>query len=166
MHKRVAMISQLGWIPKDIKSVADYGCGHMALKEQIPEITTYYPIDYKQRADRETIICDFNKWQFSNIYSEMSVCRGVLMYIDPAEKLIVHICEHTKYKIIFSFVTLEGFPDIDARRRSGMWQDFTEKEIIELVAEHEYQLEDIKYDTDGNTTMTFFLFKKGNKQVI
>lgn len=159
MNKRFQMIEEWGWIPDRVKSVADYGAGHKFIKGFLPEQTIYYPIDFIDRGDN-TIICDFNRREFPEIFSEMSVCTGVSMYIEPAEELVGHICEHTECRIIFSFVTLEGMPDIDIRRESGMCQDYTEQQIIDMFAKHGFKLEDKKYDTAGNPTMTLFLFEK------
>lgn len=159
MNKRFRMIAEWGWISDQVKSVADYGAGHKFIKGFLPEQTIYYPIDFMDRGDN-TIICDFNKREFPKIFSEMSVCAGVLTYIEPAEELVVHICEHTERRIIFSFVTLEGMPDIDIRRESGMCQDYTEQQIIDMFVEHGFKLEDKKYDTAGNSMITLFLFEK------
>lgn len=54
------------WITDDIKSVADFGAGNMALQKMlIPEVV-YYPIDYKSRCPK-TIVCDFNKEQSQDL---------------------------------------------------------------------------------------------------
>jgi len=157
MRKRVQMISEWGWIPDNVTSVADYGAGHMFIREWLPTGTSYYPIDFIDRGNN-TIICDFNKHEFPEVAAELSVCTGVLMYVKPAEELLDHICKHTDRSIIFSFVTMEGTPDIGIRRRSGMCQDYTEKQIINMFAARGYNLEDKRYATDGNSTMTLFLF--------
>lgn len=159
MHKRYEMISGWGWIPKDIKTVADYGAGKKYIKEYLPKTVNYYPIDYVDRGDN-TVICDFNKGQFPNIFADLSTCTGVLVYIELADELISHICEHTAHTVIFSTITIEGFPDIDARRYLGICNDFTEQQIVHKFFTHKFELKDKKYEISGNTTMTFFLFKK------
>lgn len=159
MNKRFQMIAEWGWIPQGVKSVADYGAGHKYIQEYLPDSTVYYPVDYMDRGTG-TIICDFNQREFPDIDAELSVCTGVLMYIEPAEELVGHICGHTDRRIIFSFVTLEGMPDIDIRRKSSMCQDYTEQQIIDMFAGHGFILVDKKYDTAGNSTMTLFLFEK------
>ena len=121
MRRRFQIIVHGGWIPDKLKSVADYGAGYKFMKELIPIETAYYPIDFIDRGEN-TIICDFNKREFPEVYSELSVCAGVLMYIKPAEELIRHICEHTERWIIFSFITLEEMPDIEVREKFGMCQ--------------------------------------------
>lgn len=159
MKRRIEALAGWGWIPEKIKTVADYGCGHRFIEKLLPLNTVYYPIDYISRGD-DTIVCDFNKQMFPDVYSELSICFAVLMCIGPANELVAHICRHTERRILLSFVTLEGFPDIDARRSSAMIQDFTSREITDMFAEHGFELKDRKEDMSGNTVMTFFLFDK------
>lgn len=159
MQKRFQMIAEWGWIPNKIESVADYGAGHKLIKDWLPAAAVYYPIDFIDRGDN-TIICDFNKQEFPGIHSELSACTGVLMYIQPAEELVAHICSHTERWIIFSFITLEGMPDIDVRRKLGMCQNFTERQVIDMFTDRKYELRDKRYDPAGNLTMTLFLFEK------
>lgn len=162
MRKRFQMIAEWGWIPNNVKSVADYGAGHKFIKALLPEAANYYPIDFIDRGDH-TIICDFNKQEFPNIHAELSVCAGVLMYVEPAKELVDHICGHTDRQIIFSFITLEKMPNIDTRRKLGFCQDFTEAQIIDMFAGQEYVLRDKRRDTSGNSMITLFLFeKRGN----
>lgn len=158
MHRRIQMLAEWRWIPDNVKSVADYGAGHMAVKEILPESANYYPIDYINRGEG-TIVRDFNKREFPDIYSELSVCIGVLMYIEPAEELVDHICRHTGRRIIVAFTTLEGFSDVVVRRKSGMCQDFTEKQILDMFALRGWMNVDMKHNTTGNSQRTFFLFE-------
>lgn len=161
MQKHFQMIAEWGWVPNEVRSVVDYGAGYKFMKDLLPSDTAYYPVDFIDRGDH-TIICDFNKHEFPNIYSELSVCMGTLMYIEPAEELLDPICRHTERWILFSFITLEGMPDIEIRRKSGMCQDFTEPQIIGMFASREYMLKDKRYDSSGNSTMTLFLFEKAS----
>lgn len=159
MRKGYEMISAWGWIPDNINTVADYSAGeNLILRDFLPSTVKYYPIDYRDRGEN-TIVCDFNKGQFPDVYSELSACFA-LMYTEPADAFVAHICEHTAYTVIVSEITIEGFPDIGARRRSGMCNDFTEQQIVDMFTLHQYEMTDRKYDTAGNSTMTFFLFKK------
>lgn len=119
MKQRIEVLVRSGWFPEKIKTVADYGCGQRVIEKLLPSDTVYYPIDYISRG-ADTIICDFSKQEFPDIFSELSICFGVLMYIRPADELVAHICRHTERRILFSFITLEGFPDVKARRSSGM----------------------------------------------
>lgn len=159
MNKRFEMISEWNWIPKDLKTVADYGAGQKFIKKYLPSSTKYSPIDYIDRGDN-TIICDFNEGGFPNIFTELSVCTGTLMYVKPAKELISHICEHTLDTVIFSYVILETFPDINARRHLSMCNDFTAQEIIDMFSLNQFEVQDRKDDTKSNFSMPLFLFKK------
>lgn len=159
MRKRFKVISEWGWIPQNIKSVVDYGAGRKFIKEFLPDSVLYYPIDYINRGE-DTILCDFNTGIFPNINTELSVCTGVLMYVEPARELIVHMCRHTERRIIFSFVALDSMPDIDARKRYGMCNHFTDQQIIDIFAGEGFDLKDKKGDVAGNSVMTFYLFDR------
>lgn len=159
MSKRYEMISEWNWIPNDVKTVADYGAGHMFIKKYLSSFTEYYPIDYIDRGDN-TILCDFNEGCFPNIVTELSVCTGTLMCVKPAKELVSHICKHTLHTIIFSYVILEGFSDINIRRQSSMCNDFTSQEIIDMFSMNGFEIQDRKDDTKGNSTMSLFLFNK------
>ncbi len=156
MHHQIQMIKEWGWMPEQVKSLADYGAGHKFIKEILPATTVYYPIDFIDRGDN-TIVCDFNKREFPNISTELSVCLGVLMYIEPAEDLINHICKHTKQRVIFSYQTLDNMQDLEMRRLFAICQDFTEQQIVDMFLQRRYQLRNRKYD-DFNK-MTYFLFE-------
>ena len=82
------------------------------------------------------------------------------MCIEPAEELIDHICQHTEQRIIAAYTTLEGFPDIEARRRSGQCNDFTERQVLDLFAVRGWQAIDMKHNTSGNTQRTYFLLER------
>lgn len=159
MNQRTQLLAKWNWIPKEIKSVADYGCGHRFMEKLIPNGAVYYPIDYMDRGS-DTIICDFNKQEYPNVETDLSVCLGVLLYIEPARNLIEHICSHTKERIVFSFVAWEDFPRIDARRKSGVIQDYSRKDIIDMFGEYGFKMKDKRELLDGSAGITFFLFDR------
>lgn len=159
MQKRYEMISEWGWIANEMKTVADYGSGHKFIKAYLSSSVKYYPIDYIDRGD-STIICDFNKKEFPDICTEFSICTGVLMYIEPAEELIAHICKHTTRTVLFSYVAIEKFSNIQARRCLSYHNDYTEPQIVNMFSTYQFELNDKKYERAGNITMTFFLFEK------
>lgn len=161
MSKRYEMISKWNWIPYDVKTVADYGAGQKYIKKYLPASTEYYPIDYIDRGDN-TIICDFNEGCFPNIVTELSVCTGTLMYVKPAKELISHLCKHTLHTVIFSYVVLEGFSDLNARRHLSICNDFTAQEIIDMFSSNQFEVQDRKDDNKSNFPMPLFLFKKRN----
>lgn len=52
-------------IDPQAKSVMDLGCGEMKLREYLAPEIKYIPVDYVKRSE-ETLVCDFNKHQFSH----------------------------------------------------------------------------------------------------
>ena len=158
MKQRIDMVAEWG-VFQGIKSIADYGCGNRFVEKMLSENILYYPIDYIDRGEG-TILCDFNQDKFPEIYAEVSLCLAMLMYIVPAVELIEHICKHTEKTVVFSFVILEGFPNIAARRKSGMVQDFTAEQIVDIFNKNGFRLVDRKDDMKGNTIMALFLFER------
>lgn len=160
MNKRCRMVADWGWIPDSVQSVVDYSAGEgLLIKKFLPENTAYYPIDYKNRGENTTV-CDFSKREFPDIYAELSFCFNMAMYTRAAEELIDSICKHSGKRCIFTAITIEGMPDIEIRRYSGMVSDLSEKQIVYRFSVNGFQLNDIRYHTAGNSTMTFFLFER------
>lgn len=158
MKQRIDMIAEWG-VFQGVKSVADYGCGNRFVEMKLSEDVLYYPIDYIDRGEG-TILCDFNQDRFPEIDAEVSLCLAMLMYIVPAVELIEHICKHTEKTVVFSFVILEGFPNIAARRKSGMVQDFTAEQIVDMFNKNGFRLVGRKDDMKGNTIMALFWFER------
>lgn len=162
MNQRCRMILDWGWIPSGIRSVVDYSAGEGCLiKNFLPEKAVYYPVDYLDRGEN-TLICDFSKGEFPNIYAELSICFAMVMYTKFEEELIDNICEHTQKMSIFTAITWEGLPDVKVRRYSAMVSDITEQQIIDRFDLNNFSLKDKHYHTAGNSTMTFFLFDRNS----
>ena len=156
MRPSVELFSR--WIGEDIKSVVDYGAGQMYLKTFLRPDVKYYPIDYIKRFD-ETIVCDLNKGEFPDLYTDAAVCNGVLEFLATSGGLLKHICEKTSKMIILSYLTVDKFPSITARRASGYISDLSEAQIVHLLIEGGFRLtkkeSDPLYDID-----TIYLFEK------
>lgn len=130
MRPSVELISR--WLDESDRSVADYGAGQMYLKSFLRPGVSYYPIDYFKRFE-ETIVCDLDRGVFPDIEADVSVLNGVLEFISTTEPLLLHVCSRTKSKVILSYMTVDHFPSIEARRASGYVSDLTEKEIMERL---------------------------------
>jgi len=90
-----------GYIADDDKSVADLGAGNMNLKKYLSQNTKYYPVDYKRRCD-ETIVCDFNKNEFPDIFADVYVLCAILYYIDNPVDFLIKCAKHAQKKIIIA----------------------------------------------------------------
>lgn len=144
------------WIPANAGTVADYGAGRLSLKEFLDPAISYYPIDYIKRS-KETIICDFDRDNFPDIKTDVSVCTATLIFIEHAKELLEHICSHTFRTIILSYVTQEAFSNVAGRRASGYVNDFCEKDIQQMLLKYGFMLKEIKPDP-ANKIDTLYLF--------
>lgn len=63
-----------------IESMLDLGAGMMRAKDYIPNGVAYIPVDYKKRAP-ETVICDFNKYEFPSHTADLVYAIGVIGYV-------------------------------------------------------------------------------------
>lgn len=146
------------WIEPEDKSLIDYGAGQMYLKSFLASDVIYYPIDYIKRFD-ETIVCDLNTGDFPNEGVDVVVLNGVLEFLSTAEKLLEHVCQQARKKIIISYMTLDKFSNRESRRASGYVSDLTEQRIIELLHRGGFEL--VCKTTDPlDVTDTIYLFNK------
>lgn len=146
------------WINDEVKSLVDYGAGQMYLKKFLSEDVKYYPIDYMKRFE-ETIVCDLNTGNFPNIKADASICNGVLEFLITAEDLLKHICKNTEQMIIISYMTVDRFPSVDARRASAYVSDLTEQDIINILKIGGFEL--IKKTHDPlDSTDTIYIFRR------
>lgn len=148
------------WIPTDVESVADYGAGKLSLKKFLKPAVLYYPIDYIKRSE-ETIVCDFDKDNFPDIKTDISVCTATLVFIERVEDLLEHICSHTFRTIILSYVTWEAFSNTAGRRVSGYINDFTEDNIRQMLLKYGFILKEIRPDP-ANKIDTLYLFNNND----
>ena len=156
MRIRVRRMAE--WIDESVQSVIDYGAGEMYLKTLLTPDVKYYPVDYIKRSD-ETILCDLNAGNFPVIHADAAVLSGVLELLTTAESLLRHVCSTTRHRILLTYMTLENFPGIEGRRASAYVNDFTEYQIADLLARHNFMLKE-KLTDPGHDVDTLFLFEK------
>ena len=155
MRIRVKKLSE--WIDESVRSVVDYGAGEMFLKTLLPPGVKYFPVDYIRRSE-ETILCDLNAGVLPEIHADVAVLSGVLEFLTTAESLLYHVCATTKHKILLTYMTLDKFPSVDGRRSSAYVNDFTERQLIEMLTRHGFLLKD-KLTDPGHDVDTLFLFE-------
>lgn len=146
------------WLDDEDRSVADYGAGQMYLKNFLRQGVLYYPIDYLKRFE-ETIVCDLNAGTFPDLETDVAVLNGVLEFITTAEALLEHVCVKTRRKVILSYMTLERFPNIEARRASGYISNLTDRQIVQLLKMQGFCLSQIEPDP-LDATDTIYLFER------
>ena len=128
----------------------------MYLKTFLREGTDYYPVDYLKRFE-ETIVCDLNTGFFPDLEVDVAVLNGVLEFLTTAEALLKHACGRSRKKVILSYMTVDRFPNIEARRASGYVSDLTEMRIIQILEKCSFRL--VKREPDPlDATDTIYLF--------
>ena len=146
------------WLDDEECSVADYGAGQMYLKAFLKPNVSYYPVDYIKRFE-ETIICDLNSGIFPNLEVDVAVFNGVLEFLTTSEELLLYSCARAKRKVILSYMTVDRFPNSEARRTSGYVSDLSEKQIIAILGRCGFSLTQ-KQPDPLDSTDTIYLFEK------
>lgn len=74
-----------------------------------------------------------------------------------AETVLAHACGKSRKKVILSYMTVNRFPNREARRASGYISDLTEEKIIQILEECSFYL--VKKEPDPlDPTDTIYLF--------
>ena len=95
----------------DSKSLLDLGCGNRQLEKMISRDCKYYPVDYCDRGEN-TIICNFNEYEFPEVDADTVVGSGILEHIIDYKWFIKCMCDHCKKSIIVSYAYSEdGIPE-------------------------------------------------------
>lgn len=161
MRPSVELFSQ--WLNEGDRSIADYGAGQMYLKTFLKPNVAYYPVDYLKRFE-ETIVCDLNSGVFPDLEVDVTVFNGVLEFLFTAEALLFHACSQTRKKVILSYMTIDRFPDREARRASGYVSDLSEQQIIQILEQCGLSLS--KKEADPlDPTDTIYLFECSREKI-
>ena len=76
-----------------------------------------------------------------------------------AEALMEHVVENTSRQVIVSYMTLNRFSDIGARRASGYVSDLTEQQIVNAFVSGGFVLQK-RVSDPLDATDTIYLFEK------
>lgn len=147
------------WIPAG-SWVADFGCGEQRLRGNLPENCTYIPVDYKKRS-ADTMVADFNAYQFPCLYVDVAFVAGVLEYITDLEWFSEQLANHAEDLIIVSYCCAEGdLGDSASRRKRGWVNDLTAEEVEQLFVAEGFELE----QRDEVIRNTLFSFRRRNRR--
>ena len=135
------------------ESILDLGCGEMWLKEFIRHNNVYYPVDYKDRG-KETIICNFNNYEYPEIETDVAFVSGCIEYIEDYNWFIDCIAKNHK-KIIISYCILEDFKDKEERKKKAWVNHLSENELVNVVEKAGFSLVQKEYGYS-----TFYVFNK------
>lgn len=148
------------WIDDSSKSVIDYSADKNYLKEFLATDVEYYSPNYI-RSENSEVCADFSSINSESTKADVVFCMAILMSFKNPNDVVEHICKVAKKAIILSYVTYEKLPNVDFRRSINYLNDFTEKQIIELIAEKGFKF--IKKDIDPfDEVNSVYMFEKIN----
>ncbi|MBN8487327.1 MAG: hypothetical protein J0M20_06335 [Burkholderiales bacterium] len=122
-------------------AVIEFGCGDMALRDMLPPGCHYQPSDIVARS-ADSLVIDLDGELPSQLprHYEVAVLSGVLEYVrDPAHAL--RWATSVADQVLFSYATLEDFPDLDKRHRIYGW--FNHLNHLQVLALEGLQVETI-----------------------
>ena len=126
-EKRIKLMSEM--IDDEISSVLDLCAGGMLLRQYLEPSVEYYPVDYESRCD-ETIVCDFNNYEFPKLDVDLVFVSGCLEYVKDVDWFINNITNAAKSEILISYCALDFISDISVRRKNAWINDVTISELI------------------------------------
>jgi hypothetical protein len=154
---RVAQLA--AFIPENC-TVMDLGCGTMSLKKFLNN-QEYLPVDYKQRGPN-TIICNFNKYEFPSEKADVYFISGCLEYMKDPEWFLKKCCQAST-KLLLSYCTLEEFPSEKDRTQKNWQNNLTKDQIISIVTAAGFTLQDQGMTKTRNTLFIFNRSQTNNK---
>jgi len=144
------------YIPANSK-VMDLGCGQMWLKDYLIN-PVYVPVDYKRR-DENTVICNFNNYQFPDETADFIFISGTLEYVLDYNWFINKVCSSSN-NVILSYCCLEEFSDLKLRREFTWVNDLSYENIIGLFKTNSFELNDLDITDTKNRIFKFERIKK------
>lgn len=135
------------------RTLMDCGAGNMSLKRMINSEIKYYPVDNIPRYS-ETIVCDFNREDFPDIYVDTIVACGILEYVILPEEFIKKMCEHSN-TVLLSYCSLQMRSDISYRLSLGWKNHLTEGEIVKMFFQNGFVIKDEIYVDSGQLYLGF-----------
>lgn len=138
------------------KVVADLGCGKQWLREFLPQNCEYLPVDYTERSN-DTMVCDFNEYEFPNIYVDVVFVSGLLEYIKDINWFVEQVANHAHEKIVLSYCSWDGTAKaFRARKRNNWINELTIDEIPSRFLVHGFVLDSIA----NNSRNDIFIFRR------
>lgn len=132
-------------------SIVDLGCGPGWLKKFLPPGCVYYGCDAIAR-DGNTIVCDFNKNEFPDIFVDVAFISGVLEYVREWEWFI-ECSTKCSNKIVMSYCTSDYFPDRKYRKELGWVNSLSISTIIKLLEENGFAISKQEQIKDNSTVI-------------
>lgn len=136
-------------------SVLDLGCGKMWLKNFLAPTNTYFGSDYLSRSE-DTIVCDFNKYEFPDKNVDCIFISGCMEYVNDVNWFVQSVESHSNY-VVLSYCLMEHFPNLEVRKQNAWVNHLTNSDVIELFKKNNFELLE---ETITKTNNSIFFFKK------
>jgi hypothetical protein len=135
-------------------SVLDLGCGPCYLRNYVKPGVVYYGCDYILRFS-DTLVADFNKYEFPDIYVDVCFGSGILEYIYDLPWFINQCSQHCNFLII-SYSSLDYYSNIRQRKKLHWVNHYTQSDLLDLCVGNKLVLNSKSY----YEKQSIFLFKK------
>lgn len=119
-------------------SVLDLGCGPCWLRKYLKPNVAYYGCDYIQRCS-DTVIADFNKHEFPDLFVDVCFGSGVLEYIDDLPWLINQCAQHSN-TLIISYCSFDFYSDKNQRKKLHWVNHYTEADLLNICIKSDLKL--------------------------
>ena len=113
-------------------TVFEFGAARLVLREMLAEGCTYLHSDLVARAEG-TLVADLNKDLPEIPKVDYVVFSGVLEYLFEIEKVFLHLNSKTTC-FLFSYATLDSFPNIAKRRENGWVSDLSVNDLEKIAS--------------------------------
>lgn len=144
---------------KEIKTLIDLGASNERIRVFLPEDIQYIPVDYI-RFTEETVLCDFNKYEFPfNGYDAKTTCilsMGTLYYCKDWRWYLRTVSEHCTCFIL----GYDDFPRLSREYRRTNWSRYNalfDHEIVRYMLGLGFDLTDA---VDFRLRTTIYKFEK------
>lgn len=116
-------------------AVIDVGAGTQQLRSELPEGSTYIPVDLVARTP-DTVVCDFNEDAvYPDLAADWVVASGVIEYLHDVPLFLKWVSASAPQAVV-SYVVTEGPFESRLRRRSLRWvNDFDSESVVGLLEE-------------------------------
>ena len=142
-------------IPENAKTVLDVGCGKMWLREFLNENIAYYGMDYVKRND-DTIVCNLNNREFTDMKFDAVLCSGVIEYIHEENlSWFFEKIHETAPVLIVSYNTRDNVPSVYVRKMNFWKNHMYREEFISLVKSSGFRLDASSEKVSGNEIFRF-----------
>ena len=128
----------------------------MWLREFLNENIAYYGMDYVKRND-DTIVCNLNNREFTDMKFDAVLCSGVIEYIHEENlSWFFEKIHETAPVLIVSYNTRDNVPSVYGRKMNFWKNHMYREEFISLVKSSGFRLDASSEKVSGNEIFRFY----------